>query len=81
MQQQSEKFSFHTNESIQHSRETIPTYVCVIWIYDNCNADTESSACSFGVVYINDTGLNGNTFFTGSTDLTVTEIGVFQIAD
>jgi hypothetical protein len=52
-----------------------------IWIYDNCNANTDSNTYSFGDVYTNDTGLDGNTFFAGSMNFTVKEIEVLEIAD
>jgi hypothetical protein len=52
-----------------------------ISVRDNCNADTGSSASSFGCRYANDTGLFGFTFFTGSEDFIVKEIEVFEITD
>jgi hypothetical protein len=50
-----------------------------IYVADNCNTDTRSYICSLGQSYINDTGLQGNTFFTGSKNFQVKEIEVFEI--
>jgi hypothetical protein len=50
-------------------------------VSDNCNTNTQSYAVVFGVCYINDTGLDGETFFTGSTNFKVKEIEVFEIED
>jgi hypothetical protein len=52
-----------------------------IGLCDNFNANTDSYANSFGKSYINDTGLDGETFFTGSTSFQVKEIEVFEISD
>jgi hypothetical protein len=49
-------------------------------ISDNCNANTDSYT-SLGYSYINDTGLDGDSVFTGSGDFTVKEIEVFEITD
>jgi hypothetical protein len=45
-----------------------------------CNADTLSFT-GLGHSYANDTGLDGETFFTGSRKLTVKEIEIFEITD
>jgi hypothetical protein len=52
-----------------------------IWVYDNCNANTFSNTDGFGDIYTNDTGLDGDTFFTGSVLFQVKEIEVFEITD
>jgi hypothetical protein len=54
-----------------------------IRVSNNCNANTISWAFWDGSddVYINDTGLDGNTFFTGSKYFQVKEIEVFEITD
>jgi hypothetical protein len=49
-----------------------------IEVKDKCNANT-MSLTYFGTRYTNDTGLDGNTFFTGSRDFQVKEIEVFEI--
>jgi hypothetical protein len=46
-----------------------------------CNANTASSTYAYGSSYANDTGLDGNTFFTGSTHFSVKEIEVFEVTD
>jgi hypothetical protein len=54
-------------------------------VLDHCNEDVvgskANSTSGFGTVYVNDTGLDGETFFTGSGKFTVKEIEVFEIAD
>jgi uncharacterized coiled-coil protein SlyX len=52
-----------------------------IAVWDNCHTSTSNSTYSFGNMYTNDTGLDGKTFFTGSTNFTVREIEVFEITD
>jgi hypothetical protein len=54
-----------------------------IAIFDNCNANTNSCAFWNGSTdaYINDTGLDGTTFLTGSTKFQAEEIEVFEITD
>jgi hypothetical protein len=47
-------------------------------VADNWNANTDRCTFSFGACYTNDTGLDGNTFFTGSPNSQVKEIEVFQ---
>jgi hypothetical protein len=51
-----------------------------MWVYDNCNANTDSQT-KLGPVYTNDTGLDGRTVFTGSWEFKVKEIEVFEITD
>jgi hypothetical protein len=51
-----------------------------IAVSDNCNANTRS-ATFLGDVYTNDTGLDGNTVFTGSRHFQVKEIEVFEITE
>jgi hypothetical protein len=52
-----------------------------IGVSGNCNANTNSYTYHFGRSYANDTGLDGNTFFTGATYFKVKEIEVFEITD
>jgi hypothetical protein len=52
-----------------------------IGVCDNCNADTTTFAKYFGERYTNNTGLDGKTFFTGSTHFQVKEIEVFKITN
>jgi hypothetical protein len=54
-------------------------HFCDIGIYDRCNTNSNSWTDHFGLVYTNDTGLDGPTFFTGSNDFQVKEIEVFEI--
>jgi hypothetical protein len=49
-----------------------------IGVSDNCNANTNSSTFRFGCSYLNNTGLDGNTFFTGQLHFQVKEIEVFE---
>jgi hypothetical protein len=56
-------------------------YGPAIGIYDHCNAHTHNGTYLFSFAYTNDTGLDGNTFFTGSEDFKVKEIEVFEITD
>jgi hypothetical protein len=51
-----------------------------ISVCNHCNTNTSNSA-SFGYSYTNDTGLDGQTFFTGSVYFQVKEIEVFEIKD
>jgi hypothetical protein len=48
-------------------------------VFDGCNASTSSYGGTLGGCYANDTGLDGNTFFTGSRYFTVKEIEVFEV--
>jgi hypothetical protein len=50
-----------------------------VGVLDNCNTNTASFTYPFGSHYTNDTGLNGNTFFTGSGRFQVKESEVFEI--
>jgi hypothetical protein len=51
-------------------------------ISDRCNLpDTNSFTSRFGSSYVNDTGLDGRTFFTKSEYFRVKEIDVFEIRD
>jgi hypothetical protein len=52
-----------------------------IGVRDNGNANTWSYTCYFGTSYINDTRLDGRTFFTGSQMFKVKEIEIFEITD
>jgi hypothetical protein len=51
-----------------------------IRVYDNCNANTNSST-SLGYSYTNNTGLADTIVFTGSRDFKVKEIEVFEITE
>jgi hypothetical protein len=55
-------------------------YFCDIGVHDKCNANTESFTSQFGHSYTNDTGLDGQTFFTGSKYFQVKEIEIFEIS-
>jgi hypothetical protein len=54
---------------------------CDIGVCDNSNASTGSYTSNFGDSYINDTRLDGKTFFTGSHNFQVKEIEVFEITN
>jgi hypothetical protein len=68
-----------------------PRFGCDIYVSNNCNACNSSNSAYFGynwVVttlleyggsYINDTGLDGKTVFTGSPDFQVKEIEMFEV--
>jgi hypothetical protein len=49
-----------------------------IHVSDNCNTNTNSYT-NLGNAYVNDTGITGNTVFTGEYNFTVKEIEVFTI--
>jgi hypothetical protein len=49
-----------------------------IWFCENCNASSNNYT-SLGPTYTNDTGLEGQLFFTGLVRFQVKEIEVFQI--
>jgi hypothetical protein len=51
-----------------------------IGVSDNCNANSLSHTF-LGLVYTNDTGLDGNAVFTGSEHFQVKEIEVFEITE
>jgi hypothetical protein len=57
-----------------------PVFYSGIVVFNNCNANTGSST-SLVSTYINDTGVDGYTFFTGSGNFQVKEIEVFEITD
>jgi hypothetical protein len=48
--------------------------------FDGCNTNTASGS-SLGGCYANDTGLDGETVLTGSSNFAVKEIKVFEITD
>jgi hypothetical protein len=50
-----------------------------IFVYNDSNADCDSFT-SLGSSYTNDTGLDGDSVFTGAPNFGVTEIEVFEIA-
>jgi hypothetical protein len=54
---------------------------CDIIVSDNCNTDIYNHVNGFGTSYVNDTGLDGKTFFTGSAFFQVKEIEAFEIRD
>jgi hypothetical protein len=64
---------------------------CDIGVSDNCNtnfksftginANTTSFTSRFGDTYINDTGMDRNTFFTGEEYFMVKEVEVFEVTE
>jgi hypothetical protein len=50
-------------------------------VSNNCDTNTESYTYNFGNAYTNDTGVNRNTFFTGSTHFQVQEIEAIEITN
>jgi hypothetical protein len=48
-------------------------------LLDNCNTSASNYTTWFGSAYVNDTGLAGATFLTGSPTFTVREIEVFEL--
>jgi hypothetical protein len=54
--------------------------LCDIHVYDKCNTNANSYT-SFGGVYTNDTGLDGQIVCTGSRYFTVKEIEVFEVTE
>jgi hypothetical protein len=50
-------------------------------VSDNCNRNTKSYTCDFGLNSINDTELDGRTFLTGSERFQVKEIEVFEVTE
>jgi hypothetical protein len=54
---------------------------CGIAVSDNCHIFTWSDTSHFGSCYINDTGLDSKTFFTGSENFKVKDIEVFEITE
>jgi hypothetical protein len=68
------------NEAIRCNCEYGPNF-WDIGVSDNCNGNTNSWTFQFGESYTNDTGLNGETFFTGSRNFQVKEIEIFEITN
>jgi hypothetical protein len=68
------------DEAIGCNPEWGPDF-CDICVCDNCNANTRSDTARFGHSYTNDTGRNGSTFFTVSTNFIVKEIEIFEVTD
>jgi hypothetical protein len=62
-----------------HRDHEIGPHFCDIGVSNRCNANTENFTHNFGNSYTNDTGLDGRTFFTGSTHFQVKEIEVFEL--
>jgi hypothetical protein len=52
-----------------------------IGVFGNRDPDAGSYTHIFGSIYANDTGLDGETFFTGSDSFKVKEVEVFEITD
>jgi hypothetical protein len=52
-----------------------------ISVVDNCNESTLNHTSKFGICYTNDTGLDRQTFLTGSGNFQVKEIEVFEITE
>jgi hypothetical protein len=66
--------------AIHCDSERGPSFGLDMWVCDNCNTNTDSSA-NLGEVSTNDTGLVGETVFTGSWNFKIKEIEVFEITD
>jgi hypothetical protein len=56
-------------------------HFCDIGVLDRCNTNNNNFTSGFGRSYAKVAGLDGMTFFTGSTTFTVKEIEVFEITD
>jgi hypothetical protein len=56
-----------------------PTFCGGLVVATNCGATNDSYSWCFGTGYVNDTGVDGRTFLTASTNFTVKEIEVFEI--
>jgi hypothetical protein len=69
------------DEAIYCSSKWGPWFSCDIVVSDDCNANTNSCTSDFGYSYTNDTGLDGEEFFTGSKYFQVKEVEVFEITD
>jgi hypothetical protein len=67
-------------EAINCDHRLGPSFVGIS-VANDCNANTQSSTADFGMSYINNTGLKGSTFFTGSPTFEVNEIEVFEILE
>jgi hypothetical protein len=92
-----EKFPFHTEESLRSSAPEVcaetrtkdqaischsergPNF-CGFHVWDRCNSSADSFT-GLGIGYVNDTGIAGDVFFTGSRHFKVAEIEVFEIID
>jgi hypothetical protein len=48
-------------------------------VYNQCNINSSSYTTGFGQTYMNDTGLPGDTVFTGGSNFRVREIEVFEL--
>jgi hypothetical protein len=78
------KFALKAEEkqpAIKCDSEWGPFFLGGFGVSDNCNTNTASRAFIFGMCYTNDTGLDEETFLTGTRDFQVKEIEVFEIAD
>jgi hypothetical protein len=53
-------------------------FFCDMGVSDNCNANTHSWT-SLGIIYTNNTGLDGKTVFRGSENFQVKEIELVEI--
>jgi hypothetical protein len=62
------------------SRDNGPSF-CDIGVSDDCDENTNSYTSYFGDSYVNDTGVDGTKFFTGSETFQVKEIEVLEITD
>jgi hypothetical protein len=67
-------------EAIWCNSERGPCFGWDIVVSDKSNANTRSWT-DLSTVYTNDTGLDGNTFLTGSQSFQVKEIEVFEITE
>jgi hypothetical protein len=71
---------FHINPSAnQTAMQCNPCSGPIFGNSDLSVSSTTGSTKGFGQVYINDTGLEGETFFTGSPSFTIKEIEVFEV--
>jgi hypothetical protein len=75
------KFALKAEERAIYWCSSCGPHFCDIGVSDNCNANTDCFNLYFGDSYAYGTGMDGNTFFTGSSDFTVMEIEVFEITD
>jgi hypothetical protein len=65
------------DQAISCHRERGPNF-CGIHVSDHCNVNNEIFAW-LGIGYVNDTGISGDEFFTGSLRFVVREIEIFEI--
>jgi hypothetical protein len=56
-------------------------HFCDLGVSSSCNANARSFTNCFGRSYVNDSGLKGETFFTGFASFIVQEIEVFEIQE